>query len=1281
MSRKFATHVPVAAFAVAVFASALLVYPAMASADTLSDLYGAVFDRISVLEAGDDSFSGELMPYVEDEISASGSETDDADGVDGDAISTYSAPTARSLSPREVSSEMLYFCKWESGQNYDQGLSSGDGYHAMGYFQFDNRYDLGSFLYSVYMYNPTKYSALKILGDKYAWELNRDTRSGDSFTQFGNDLNAAWHACYQAAPEEFSELQNDWAYTQYYDGSDGIRGSLSAMGISIDNRSDCVKSLVWGMANLFGKGGGKYEIANGNYWGANWFIKNSGVSDSMDDETFVATLCDYIVNNVARRYPSQSQYHQGWQNRYRDEKSHYVSVISENAGVAIRYSTSEFASNHADDLPDGTYRFAPIARDGASLEVANASSSLGAAIQISSQSDTDSQSWRLTHDSNGFIKLSCVETGKVIECTSGNSSKGTKLQQWIDNGSMAQKWIAARQTDGSLILVSALSSYVGVDDSGDVVKAMVAELSGGNTSNSTRIQIWDSNGSVAQRWKESSALTDRDRLDELAQENLDVVPDGTYAIASPSAGRGVAEVASGSVSAGANVRLWLSNATPAQRWIVSHDSTGYITIINAKSGMALDVCGGNAAAGANVWQTVPNGTWAQKWIAVPREDGGVELRSALKSGLTIERAGGGTSWGTNLQLWIFNGTVAQSFSFVNANPDVPEDSDSIDEDSRYVLSPLSSPELAVEVAGGSASNGADVRGWTANGTLSQTWAFVRVGGYYRLVNANSDKCLEIADGDVVQGANAQQWEERGNSDSQLFRVKKLDNGAVTLVNVASGLALGVSNGELVGVTVDSDLAEQQFDLKDAATSLPSGTYRLTPKTSSSLALEVSGGSLKSGSGIQQWLSNNTRAQRWYLGTAGNGKYFLENVNSMMRLSTDENGSVSQVTVDESDASQLWAVKVVSGGYKLCNAEYPNLYLSVSDGSASYGAKVVAASWRNDNSQVFSLDPASVTPDAGTYHIQVASAHLTVLEASGGSLDNGASVQGWLNNGTDGQKWRLTKNSDGTFTIVNCPSDKVIEISGGNAFDGAGIQLWQSNGSKAQRWKVEYRAGGYAFVSVLDPSLVLTLSSGVSLGSRVCVEPDSADPSQRFMLERTSYVPVYRGWQNPSWMYQVSNNTVSFSHSGSGQFGYVTPSRIPIDATRSQCVEAMISRAYEYLGTPYRWDYACNVGVGVDCSGLVLQCLYATGMDLSPFNPWDHYYTPGHDQYANDLWNSGRFKHVAWSDRQRGDLISWKGHIAIYLGNDQMIEATSPRVRIASVYVWGSNIRGVIRPFA
>ena len=153
---------------------------------------------------------------------------------------------------------------------------------------------------------------------------------------------------------------------------------------------------------------------------------------------------------------------------------------------------------------------------------------------------------------------------------------------------------------------------------------------------------------------------------------------------------------------------------------------------------------------------------------------------------------------------------------------------------------------------------------------------------------------------------------------------------------------------------------------------------------------------------------------------------------------------------------------------------------------------------------------------------------------------------------------------------------------------------------------------------------------------------------------------YQGFQNPYPFYQVSNRSVSIPHQGQGIFGYRTPSRIGLYATRNDCIEAAISRAYDYLGTPYRWDYSCAPGVGIDCAGLVMQSLYATGMDLGRYNPWDHFYTPGHDHYANDMWNDPKFMRLAFSQRRRGDLICYPGHIAIYLGNDTIIEAYPPQ---------------------
>ena len=176
---------------------------------------------------------------------------------------------------------------------------------------------------------------------------------------------------------------------------------------------------------------------------------------------------------------------------------------------------------------------------------------------------------------------------------------------------------------------------------------------------------------------------------------------------------------------------------------------------------------------------------------------------------------------------------------------------------------------------------------------------------------------------------------------------------------------------------------------------------------------------------------------------------------------------------------------------------------------------------------------------------------------------------------------------------------------------------------------------------------------------------------------------YIGFQNPAGYYQVSNKSVTIPHQGEGIFGYRSESTISYKATKQECINAMITRSMDYLGTPYRWDYSCAPGVGVDCAGLVMQALYATGMDLSPMNPWDHYYLGlsggWHSAYANYMWNNGKFQKLNFSQRQRGDIVSWPGHVAIYLGNDQIIEAANGDVHIRSVY-WNGTPRGVLRPF-
>ena len=152
--------------------------------------------------------------------------------------------------------------------------------------------------------------------------------------------------------------------------------------------------------------------------------------------------------------------------------------------------------------------------------------------------------------------------------------------------------------------------------------------------------------------------------------------------------------------------------------------------------------------------------------------------------------------------------------------------------------------------------------------------------------------------------------------------------------------------------------------------------------------------------------------------------------------------------------------------------------------------------------------------------------------------------------------------------------------------------------------------------------------------------------------------------------------------------YVSSIRVNEKSTRNQHIEAMINRAYDYLGDDYVIGASGAPRLGIDCSGLVMQALYAAGIDTSPINPVSHA-QPGHEYESRNMWASSKFKHVSYNQRQRGDLIFYQSsngtviHVAIYLGNNQVIEAWPNKVVVAPVrYGSGSraNIKGVARPF-
>ena len=122
---------------------------------------------------------------------------------------------------------------------------------------------------------------------------------------------------------------------------------------------------------------------------------------------------------------------------------------------------------------------------------------------------------------------------------------------------------------------------------------------------------------------------------------------------------------------------------------------------------------------------------------------------------------------------------------------------------------------------------------------------------------------------------------------------------------------------------------------------------------------------------------------------------------------------------------------------------------------------------------------------------------------------------------------------------------------------------------------------------------------------------------------------------------------------------------------NQAIEYVIKRAQSQIGVPYSWgggnaagpsrgiDSGANT-VGFDCSGLVLYAFAGAGIKLP--------------HYSGSQYNMGR--KIPTAEMRRGDVLFWgpngSQHVAIFLGNGQMIEApyTGSHVKISPVRTSG-----------
>ena len=247
--------------------------------------------------------------------------------------------------------------------------------------------------------------------------------------------------------------------------------------------------------------------------------------------------------------------------------------------------------------------------------------------------------------------------------------------------------------------------------------------------------------------------------------------------------------------------IWEENANNTQEWKIEPVGC-YYKIVNAQTGLALDVKNGKAASGTQVWQYKYNGTHAQLWQFFDAGNGNYYIRSAL--GYYLDLYGADTTNGNKIYVYDLNAEGRRSNQTWQLKPLSVDSSDSsfnvshtpitVPEGKYRIVNALGNERAAIEISNGSKQKKGNAQLWQIHDGACQQWYLQKDGDYYKIKNVNSGLFLDVDDGKAQNGRNVWQW-AKNKTNAQKWILEDAGNGYVYIKTALGDYYLDAQNAK------------------------------------------------------------------------------------------------------------------------------------------------------------------------------------------------------------------------------------------------------------------------------------------------------------------------------------------------------------------------------------------------------------------------------------------------------------------------------------------------------
>ena len=749
-------------------------------------------------------------------------------------------------------------------------------------------------------------------------------------------------------------------------------------------------------------------------------------------------------------------------------------------------------------------------KESADCYLAGYSLDMGGAMSIVPQED-------------GAYKIVAACSNKALTL-SAKAGSGVSIIQKSFTGAKNQLWYIRELSTGIYKIHSA------EDDK------FVLDIKGQSTDSGAAIILESSNSNKGQGWK----LVKRANPTENHLEN------GIYTINSALSSKKVLDIEAGNKAAGANVQLYDSNNTDAQKFILRYLGYGNLfRVVNVASNKALDTKDHKTGNGTNVLQANQNSSVsAQIWRIVKGNDGKYVCYNA-SCNKVLDVAGASTANGANVQIYQWNSSTAQKWNFKKVSGTEAVDIDGKDAEIAegwYTMRTAGTAKV-IAVKNSSIANNADIC-LQEPGLGERTYFHIEPvgGGKYEIRAFCSNKLLTNQwGGDSQDAGNIVQSTDSNLSTQRWYiRVSKKNKNYLSIVSSSDqNYVMTLKDDKMVyGNTItaarSTGVRNQRWMLANIGNPnigapYHNHTYKIQSFSNTKVVLSTDGQSKQNQANVQLMTKVNGAGEMWKFMKVGYGNlYRITNAYTGLSLDAKNAGTANgtnvwQYTANNTDA-QLWRIMPTDTTKKkfvIFNANSGKV-LDVYAGNLNPGANIQLYAMNNTNAQFWSFTSADINrfiPVNTAVTLRQKGNTGRLIEVKDGSKDNGAVVQVYAERGNTDQSFIFYRKDTSIYKIKNVASNKYLDIK--STANGGEVISTAAKDVDSQLWKILPTGDNDASFYVVNVKTGYALTSSNASNTKAVCKTYTKALVQKFYFD----TPIIKtGWQKvgSNWRYYDKN---------------------------------------------------------------------------------------------------------------------------------------------------------------